>query len=102
LSVDPTPPHDGDMLDPGDLEDLVAYVARSSSLDPSQARRLIDDVLSYLAESPKDFVRRRHRALQRAGYANDEIFARIDAELGRRRFPAPSFSARQLRRIIYG
>jgi hypothetical protein len=90
------------MLDPGELDDLVAYVTRSSRLDSSEARRLIDDVLSYLAESPKDFVRRRHRALQRAGYANDEIFARIGAELGRRRFPAPGLSARQLRRIVYG
>ena len=36
------------MSDAGDLDDLVAYVARSSGLDPSQARRIVDDVLNYL------------------------------------------------------
>ena len=64
------------MSDAGDLDDLVAYVARSSGLDPSQARRIVDDVLSYLAESPSDFVRR---------WAS-----------------SPPYSIRQIRRIIYG
>jgi hypothetical protein len=90
------------MSDAGDLDDLVAYVARSSGLDPSQARRIVDDVLSYLAESPQDFVRRRHAALLRLGRRNDEIYGRIAEELAERRFPAPPWSLRQIRRIIYG
>jgi hypothetical protein len=91
-----------EMSDPGDLDDLVAYVARSSGLEPSQARRIVDDVLSYLAESPEDFVRRRHAALLRLGRRNAEIYGRIAEELAGRRFPAPPWSIRQIRRIIYG
>lgn len=86
----------------GDLDDLVAYVARSSGLDPSQARRIVDDVLSYLSESPQDFVRRRHGALLRLGRRNEEIYPRIAEELAERRFPAPPWSIRQIRRVIYG
>jgi len=90
------------MSDAGELDDLVAYVARSSGLDPSQARRIVDDVLNYLGESPEDFVRRRHAALLRLGRRNEEIYARIADEVGQRRFPAPPYSLRQIRRIIYG
>lgn len=85
-----------------DLDDLVAYVARSSGLASQQARRIVDDVLSYLNESPEDFVRRRHAALLRLGRRNPEIYATIAAELTERRFPAPAWSLRQIRRIIYG
>ena len=53
------------MPEASDLDELVAYVARSAGLDPAQARRIVDDVLSYLEESPEDFVRRRHAALLR-------------------------------------
>ena len=85
-----------------DLDDLAAYVARSSGLDPSQARRIVDDVLSYLSESPQDFVRRRHAALLRLGRRNEETYAVIAGELAARRYPAPAWSIRQIRRIIYG
>ena len=90
------------MSDAGDLDDLVAYVARSGGLTASQARRIVDDVLTYLGESPEDFVRRRHAALLKLGRRNDEIYARIAAELVARRFPAPPYSIRQIRRIIDG
>ena len=85
-----------------DLDDLVAYVARSSGLDANQARRIVDDVFSYLSEAPEAFVRRRHAALLRLGRRNPEIYAAIAAELVERRFPAPAWSIRQIRRIIYG
>jgi hypothetical protein len=90
------------MSDAGDLDDLVAHVARSSGLPPSQARRIIDDVLDYLGESPQDFIRRRHAALLRLGRRNDEIYERLAEEAAQRRFPAPPYSLRQIRRIIYG
>ena len=90
------------MADAGELDDLVAYVARSSGLDPWQARRIVDDVLNYLDESPEAFVRRRHAALLRLGRRNAEIYARIADEVAQRRFPAPPYSVRQIRRIIYG
>lgn len=90
------------MSEASDLDDLVAYVARSSGLPPSQARRIVDDVLSYMAESPEAFIRRRHAALLRLGLRNETIYPRIAAELGERRFPARPYSLRQIRRIIYG
>jgi fibrillarin-like rRNA methylase len=90
------------MSDAGDLDDLVAYVGQSSGLDPSQARRVVDDVLSYLGESPQDFVRRRHAALLRLGWKNEAIYPLIADELAERRFPAPDWSIRQIRRVIYG
>jgi hypothetical protein len=90
------------MQDQTDLEDLVAHLARTSRLDPPTARRLIDDILSFLDEDPQAFVRRRHTALLKLGFRNEEAFRRIQGELDRRRFPAPDFSLRQLRRIVYG
>ena len=93
-------PYDPSMS--GDLDELVTYVARSSGLDPSQARRIVDDVLTYLSESPQAFVRRRHAALLRLGRRNDEIYQAIADELAERRFPAPPWSIRQIRRVIYG
>lgn len=85
-----------------DMDELVEYLARTSRLEPKEARRMVDEVLSFLAEEPEAFVRRRHLALQRQGLSNSAIFARLQAELAARRFPAPAYTARQLRRIIYG
>ena len=85
-----------------DLSELVEYLARTSRLEPKEARRVIDEVLSFLVEAPESFVRRRHLALQRQGLANTAIFVRLQAELAQRRFPAPAYTTRQLRRIIYG
>ena len=88
--------------EPNDLEDLVDYLARSTRLERREAERLIDEVLSFLGEQPEQFVRRRHLELQRHGLANEAIFARLEQELARRRFAAPAYSRRQLRRIVYG
>jgi hypothetical protein len=85
-----------------ELDELVDYLTRTSRLDRHEARRLVDEVLAFLAEQPEEFVRRRHLALQRQGLANAAIFDRLKAELAHRRFPAPPYSERQLRRIIYG
>jgi len=85
-----------------DLDDLVSYLARSSKLEPPEARRLINEVLAYLVEQPEAFIRRRHLEMQRAGLANNAIFDQLAAELSRWRFAAPAYSKRQLRRIIYG
>jgi hypothetical protein len=90
------------MSDHAELEDLVAYLVRSSRLTLPEAVRLVDEVLSFLDESPEEFVCRRHREMQAQGLANSESFARIAAELTRRRFRAPALTARQIRRLIYG
>lgn len=90
------------MAEPVELDELVAHMVRASRLTPTEAAKLVDEVLSFLAEQPEEFVRRRHRALQLEGLPNPEIFARLTAELARWRFRAPAYSERQIRRIIYG
>ena len=88
--------------EPTDLDELVEYLARTTRLERGQAERLVDEVLSFLGEQPEQFVRRRHLELQRQGLSNALIFARLERELLRRRFSAPAYSRRQLRRIVYG
>jgi hypothetical protein len=90
------------MSDLGELEDLIAYLVRSSRLSAPEATHLVNEVLGFLAETPEAFIRRRHLALQSQGLANDAIFTRLVAELQRLRFRAPALTARQIRRIIYG
>jgi hypothetical protein len=90
------------MPDPGELEELIGYLTRTSRLSCEEARRAVEEVLGFLTETPEDFVRRRHRALQAEGLANSEIYMRLAAELSAWRFRAPSYTERQLRRLIYG
>jgi len=84
------------------LEDLIRYLARTTRLAPQEAARVVEEVLSFLAETPEEFVRRRHRALQGQGLSNSAIYMRLAAELSARRFRAPLYTERQIRRMIYG
>jgi len=83
-------------------QDLARYLAASTGLPQSTAMRVIADVTTYFSETIEEFVQRRHVELQRAQRKNDEIWPVIAAELRQRRFPAPSLSDRQLRRLVYG
>lgn len=85
-----------------DLVELVAYLNRTTRLTQAEAMRVVGEVLNFLDETPDEFIRRRHRALQATGCANSEIFARIAAELSQWRFRATGYSERQIRRAIYG
>ena len=90
------------MSDLTELDELIAYLVRTSRLSAPEAARLVNEVLSFLADTPEAFIRRRHLALQSQGVANDAIFTQLAAELERLRFRAPPLTARQIRRIIYG
>ena len=90
------------MSELAEFADLVTYLVRTTRLSHAEAARLVDEVLAFLDERPGEFVSRRHRALQREGLPNSEIFLRLAAELERWRFRAPAYSERQLRRMIYG
>jgi hypothetical protein len=90
------------MSDLAELDELIAYLVRTSRLSAPEAARLVNEVLSFLADTPEAFIRRRHLALQSQGVANDAIFTQLAAELERLRFRAPPLTARQIRRIIYG
>jgi len=83
-------------------QDLVRYLAASTGLPQPTAVRVIADVTTYFSETIEEFVQRRHAELQRTQRKNDEIWPVIAAELRQRRFPAPSLSDRQLRRLVYG
>jgi hypothetical protein len=90
------------MADLGEFEELIAYLTRTSRLSPSEAQKVVAEVLSFLQETPEEFVRRRHHALQAEGLSNHSIYIRLAAELSAWRFRAPQYTARQIRRMIYG
>jgi len=90
------------MSDRPDLDDVLDYLVRTSRLTRSEAVRVIDEVLAAMNETPEEFIRRRHHALQSQGLSNEEIFPRLQAELGAWRFRLDELSVRQLRRIVYG
>jgi hypothetical protein len=85
-----------------EMAELVDYLARSSRLTPQEAARLVNEVLAFMSEMPEDFIRRRHLALQAQGLSNRAIYLQISDELVGRRFRAPEYTERQIRRIIYG
>jgi hypothetical protein len=91
------------MTDKPDIQPLINHLCQKSGLTPSEARRTVDDVIAYFAESTDDYVRRRHLEIkQEQGLANPEIFKRIETELSQLVFAAPLLTQRQIRRIIYG
>jgi hypothetical protein len=90
------------MSEPAELGELIEYLVRSSRLSPAEAARLVNEVLAFMSETPEDFIRRRHLHLQAQGWSNAAIFERIAHELEERRFRAPGYTERQIRRVIYG
>lgn len=81
---------------------LLRHVEETSGLGPTEARRLVEDVLAFHDEPVGAWVRRRHGELKTYGSRNAEIFARLREELRGQVVAAPDLSERQLRRIIYG
>lgn len=90
------------MSEQSELTELANYLVRTTRLTAAEASKVIDEVLSFMNETPDEFIRRRHLALQAQGSSNAKIFPRIAAELSERRFRAAKYSERQLRRIVYG
>ena len=82
--------------------DLLDHLVRTRGLSRSEARRIVEEVVSFYGETAEAFVTRRHRELQAEGLRNRAIYARIAEELEGRRFRAPRLSERQIRRIVYG
>lgn len=82
--------------------DLIDCLAALAGLAPTEAARIIDDVLAWYREPVEDYVRRRHTHYQLNGKRNAEIFTLIARELTDRVVAPPSLSERQLRRIVYG
>lgn len=81
---------------------LLDHLMHTSGLRRSEARRLVEEVISFCGETPEAFVVRRHRELQAEGMRNRAIYTMLAAEMDAWRFRAPRLSERQLRRIVYG
>ncbi len=84
-----------------DLLPLLEHLEHSG-ISRGIAARVVAEVLAYFSETTEEFVRRRHRELQRNGVGNAESFAVIARELANRRVAGPVLSERQIRRLIYG
>jgi hypothetical protein len=84
-----------------ELEPLLEHIGRSG-ISREEAARLVDDVLAFFSETTEEFIRRRHRELQRDGVTNVASLALIGRELAGRRVAPPQLSERQIRRVIYG
>ena len=82
--------------------ELVNHLCRNSVLDQMQATKVHDEMLSFYAETVKEYVQRRHSELQEVGMVNAATYQQIQRELDSRRFAADVLSERQIRRIIYG
>ncbi|GGK35996.1 hypothetical protein GCM10011591_04550 [Nocardia camponoti] len=80
----------------------MRYVVASTGLPEPVAARLVADIVGYFDETAEQFIRRRHRELQARQLRNAEIWQRLSRELAQRPVAAPTFSERQLRRIVYG
>lgn len=83
-------------------QDLIQHIQQMAGLSAAESNRLVNEILNYFDETWEAFVKRRHKELQKAGYGNTLIYTRIRQEIRQRRFVAPDFSERQIRRIIYG
>ena len=86
---------------PEELAPLLDHLEHSG-ISRGVATRVVAEVLAYFSETSEEFVRRRHRELQRDGVANSRSFALIAGELAGRRVTGPPLSERQIRRVIYG
>ena len=84
------------------MEPLLRHLERSLPLSRAEAEHAVGEVVAWFDEGPEEFVRRRHRELQRRGVRNDEAYARIAEELAARPVPGPRLTVRQVRRVIYG
>jgi len=87
-----------------DLDELAAFLSRSTQLDANEARRILDEVVAWLAsETVEQFVVRRHRELKDGeAQRNDAIYRVIADEIVQRPFAAAPLTERQIRRLIYG
>ena len=79
-----------------------SYLIERYRLDERELDLLLGDLWSFTSEEPEAYVARRHRELQRDGWANEAIFRRLAEELAEGRFASPARTIRQIKRMIYG
>lgn len=85
-----------------DNGELTRHLCQNYGFNSDAAEKLVSEIVSYFSQTAEDFIRQRHRELQNAGQTNNSVFRQIQSELEGRRFPAPQYTERQIRRVIYG
>ena len=85
-----------------DRDDLLDHLVATTGMDRRAVDWLVTEIGSFYRETAADFVVRRHGELRRRGLRNDEIYRLIGTELETRPVRAPTFSDRQLRRLVTG
>ena len=78
------------------------HLVSQFSLTDSQAEMLLLEINEYFNKTAEEYIQKKHYELQAMGKRNDEIYKIIQKELEVIRVKPPSFSLRQIRRIIYG
>ena len=81
---------------------LLDHLIRTGGLRRAEARRVVEEVVSFYGETPEAFVVQRHRELQADGMRNRAIWTTVAAEMEGWRFRVPRLSERQIRRIVHG
>ena len=84
------------------LEEAIKRLQLLLGLSAARAEQAVLEVLDSMRLEVDEYIRARHVVLQRQGFSNPEIYARIAKELPSLRFSGPPLSARQIRRRIYG
>ncbi len=85
-------------LEPGFREHLL----RIADVSERDLDKLVEELVDHWSQTVEEWVRQRHRELQRAGVPNRIVYGRIVSELPSRRFAGRTLSERQVRRILYG
>jgi len=82
---------------------FLQHLAAQTGFSTSVCQRLVQDILAEYNETLEAFVQHRHRDLRATGeLKNEQIYARILAEIPNRRFCVDPLTTRQIRRLIYG
>ncbi len=90
------------MDDPAVDPAFRAHLLRIVDVSERELDKLIRELKDHWAETQREHILRRHRELRRLGVPTRDIYGRIRAELGARRFAPKPMTERQIRRLIYG
>jgi len=85
-------------LEPGFRE----YLLGIADVSERDLDKLALELRHHWSENVEEYVRRRHRELQRQRIPTRVIYGLIQKELADRRFSSRPRSERQIRRLIYG
>lgn len=82
--------------------EFAQHLLRIVDIEEKDLEKIVDELVEHWSETTDEFVRRRHRELQRAGVPNRLVYGQIAEELQLRPVRSAPLSVRQVRRIIYG